>query len=311
MLDHSQSSVATQGIEETSNPNVPTATKATSISTTEEPLIPIFNCDFSINSCFDDSELRITNGNEFNSVDIINEPPRAPLSDVSSINKPTDNNELCKLPYQPSIDDSTNITSSYVWFCYKNQCPTESQELANCKSGSYGLISIDAWERNKTIVQSISQNMIIRDSIGEQCLRYYYYFTVYDNLDWGQKISVLIKYDNQNSNESEIDRVSVVDIVENRWYSRNITFSSIFINYTLIFRFEVTNINRTSDPALNKIIYFALDNIDLYRQSCWNVIEPSTSPISTSQSSIITTTTESYVLTASPPTTSNYLGLIL
>ncbi|CAF4373760.1 unnamed protein product, partial [Rotaria sordida] len=97
------------------------------------PLIPIFNCDFSINSCFDDSELRITNGNEFTPADI-SQPPRAPLSDVSSVNKPTDNNERCKLPYQPSIDNSTNENAAELWFCYKNQCPTESQQLANCKS---------------------------------------------------------------------------------------------------------------------------------------------------------------------------------
>jgi hypothetical protein len=58
----------------------------TIISTTSKLLTPIFTCDFSINSCFEDSKLIITNGSQFNSDDIV-EPPRAPLSDVSSIRK--------------------------------------------------------------------------------------------------------------------------------------------------------------------------------------------------------------------------------
>ncbi|CAF5187856.1 unnamed protein product, partial [Rotaria sp. Silwood1] len=49
--------------------------------------------------------------------------------------EPTDNNETCTVPYQPSSDNSTNTTSWDMWFCYKNQCPTKSQELANCTSG--------------------------------------------------------------------------------------------------------------------------------------------------------------------------------
>ncbi|CAF5069313.1 unnamed protein product, partial [Rotaria sp. Silwood1] len=124
----------------------------TSTSTTEEHLIRLFNCDFSASSCFANSELLIRNGSEFTSVDIISEPPRFSLSDVSSIREPTDNNETCTVPYQPSRDNSTNTTSWDMWFCYKNQCPTKSVELANCTSGNYGLITIDAWESNKTIV---------------------------------------------------------------------------------------------------------------------------------------------------------------
>ncbi|CAF4346387.1 unnamed protein product, partial [Rotaria sordida] len=126
---------------------------------------------------------------------------------------------------------------------------------------NYGLISVEPWESSKTIVESINEEMMIRSSVGQRCLRYYYYFTVYDKLDWGQHISVLIKFDNGTNNEIEIDRLSAVDMIENRWHSRNITFNSTFANYTLIFRFEVTNVNRPDDPASNKTIYFALDNI--------------------------------------------------
>ncbi|CAF4657202.1 unnamed protein product, partial [Rotaria sp. Silwood2] len=183
--------------------------------------------------------------------------------------------------------------------------------------GNYGLISIDAWESNKTIVKSISQDEKIRNSVREQCLQYYYYFTVYDKLDWGQQISVLIKSENETDDENEIDRLSVVDILENRWHPRNITFNSTYANYTLMFHFEVTNDNRTNDPTLNKTIYFALDNIELYNRNCRNLIEPAT--ISTTTSTITSQSPTTTAITASTtdestdnrPVTSNNLGLIL
>jgi len=118
----------------------------------------LFSCDFSSNSCFEGDEIRITNGTELIYIDI-NEPPRAPLSDVSSISKsslssihnktyilmnitdePTTNNETCQLPYQlptTGTDNSTNATNWDIWFCYENQCPTQSAELSNCTSGKF------------------------------------------------------------------------------------------------------------------------------------------------------------------------------
>ena len=101
--------------------------------------------------------------------------------------------------------------------------------------GNYGLISIEPWESDKTIIKPVSQEMITRNLVGEQCLRYYYYFTVYDKLDWGQHILVLIKSDKETNNKIEIDRLSAVDMIENRWYSRNKTFNSASNNYTVIF----------------------------------------------------------------------------
>ncbi|CAF4964905.1 unnamed protein product, partial [Rotaria sp. Silwood1] len=303
-----QSPVVTQGTEETQSTTVSTVTMTTSTSTTEEPLIRLFNCDFSASSCFANSELLIRNGSEFTSVDIISEPPRFPLSDVTSISEPTDNNENCDIPYRPLIDNSTNTTSWDLNFCYMNQCPTKNQVLANCTLGNYGLITIGAWESDKTIVESINEGMMIQKSVEERCLLYWYYITVYDQLDWGQRISVLIKSDN----ETEIDQVSAVDMVENRWYSRNITFNAIFANYTLMFHFEVTTENRTNDPALNKTIYFALDNIEIYNRNCRRIFESSTSTITTT----VTTTSQSPTATTTtaeppPPPPSNNLGLIL
>ncbi|CAF4983894.1 unnamed protein product [Rotaria sp. Silwood1] len=227
---------------------------------------------------------------------------------MSILDEPTDNNETCDIPYRPLIDNSTNTTSWDLNFCYMNQCPTKNQVLANCTLGNYGLITIDAWESDKTIVESINEGMMIQKSVEERCLLYWYYITVYDQLDWGQRISVLIKSDN----ETEIDQVSAVDMVENRWYSRNITFNAIFANYTLMFHFEVTTENRTNDPALNKTIYFALDNIEIYNRNCRRIFESSTSTITTT----VTTTSQSPTATTTtaeppPPPPSNNLGLIL
>ncbi|CAF1682495.1 unnamed protein product, partial [Rotaria magnacalcarata] len=246
--------------------------------TTQKPIIRIFTCDFTDTLCFEDSELVITNGTQFMAYDLTL-PPQAPLSDVSSISEPTTNNETCKLPYQPMIDNGTNTASSESWFCYDNQCPTQNQQKANCTIGDYGLVAIDASESSKTINQSIGLNVTMDDLVDEQCLRYYYYFTVYEEVSWGQQVSVLIKFENGTGNE--IDRLSDVDMIENRWYSRNITFNSTSTNYTLIFRFEVTAVNRTEHPALNKTIYFALDNIDIYDRNCRDVLEPPSSPMTT------------------------------
>jgi hypothetical protein len=101
--------------------------------------------------------------------------------------------------------------------------------------GNYGLISIAPWESNKTITKSISREIVMRDSVGEQCLLYYYYFTVYNQVDWGQQISVFVQADNQIENEFEIDRLTVADMTENRWYPRNVPFNATFANYTVRF----------------------------------------------------------------------------
>jgi hypothetical protein len=76
---------------------------------------------------------------------------------------------------------------------------------------------------------------MIRNSIGEHCLVYYYYFTVYDKLDWGQQLSVSIKPGNETDIEVHIDRLSVAEMIENRWHQRNVTFNSTSTNYTVRF----------------------------------------------------------------------------
>ncbi len=51
--------------------------------------------------------------------------------------KPTSNNQTCKLPYKPELNDSNDTTTGEMWFCYNNQCPTEKNQSAKCASGKY------------------------------------------------------------------------------------------------------------------------------------------------------------------------------
>ncbi|CAF5048673.1 unnamed protein product, partial [Rotaria sp. Silwood1] len=54
----------------------------------------------------------------------------------------------------------------------------------------------------------------------------------------------------------------------NKWESQNVTVNSSFSDYTLAFHFVAPGDNRTDDPIMNKTIYFALDNIELYDYNC-------------------------------------------
>ncbi|CAF1283188.1 unnamed protein product [Adineta steineri] len=289
-----------------------TTTSTTTTITTTEPPILIFTCDFSDNLCFQDNQLTITNGAQFNSSDL-SQPPRAPLSDATSISKPTADSYKCNLPYQLSIDNSANTSNWDMWFCYNNECPTNNGNFSTCTSGNYGLISIEPWETNKTISSVINENMITRGFVeGEQCLSYYYYITLDDGIDYGQQISVSIRSDNISNSEIEIDRLSIADMRENRWHQRNVTFNSTSTSYTLIFSFEVRDGNRTENEANNKTIYFALDDIDIYNRNCDDLIELSitSTTITTTEISTITSILTTIGAT-NPPTTPSNLGLVL
>ncbi|CAF3664342.1 unnamed protein product [Rotaria sordida] len=289
-----------------------------STTTTERPFIPLFRCDFN-SACFANDQLIRTNGSEFNPAPSPNglEPPRAPTSDVTSITTPTSNNEKCKLPYSLSLDDNMNNTYSDMRFCYNNTCETVNGDIGICAPGLYGLVSLNSSESSKTIIDSIDYNPTLRDSVGEQCLRFYYYFTIYDEEDWGQQIEVWIRPNNQSDNAVLIGNPTIFDMKENGWQFQNITFNSTFSRYTLAFSFIVGKENRTEDPTSNRTVYFALDNIELYDFNCSYVNNqlnpPTTTPVTvTTTISTSTTTTSSLSTTAttSAPPKQN-LGLIL
>ncbi|CAF1497541.1 unnamed protein product [Rotaria sordida] len=253
-----------------------------STTTTERPFIPLFRCDFNT-SCFGNNQLIPTNGSEFNPAPSPNglEPPRAPTSDVTSITALTSNNETCRLPYQLSLDNNMNPTYPYMRFCYNNTCETDNGDIATCASGLYGLVSLNLSDSPTIISHSFNYNSTPGDSVGEQCLRFYYYFTIYNGQDWKQQIDVLIRPDNDAGRGFLIGNLTILDMEENGWQLQYITFNSTFSNYTLAFSFIVGIENRTVNSTLNRTIHFALDNIELYDFNCAYVndqLNPTTPP---------------------------------
>jgi hypothetical protein len=127
------------------------------IATTSRPFKPLFRCDFT-EACFASGQLEITNGSDFNpsSLSVSTKPPQAPTSDVTSISEysfsfastviymstniigtVTSNNEMCKLPFRPQLENSTDVTNWDMWFCYNDQCPTTSTTSGMCASGTF------------------------------------------------------------------------------------------------------------------------------------------------------------------------------
>ncbi|CAF4343662.1 unnamed protein product, partial [Rotaria sordida] len=114
-----------------------------------------------------------------------------------------------------------------------NTCETVNGDIATCAPGLYGLVSLNSSDSSKTIIDSINYNRTLRDSVGEQCLRFYYYFTVYDEKDWEQEIRVSIRPDNDTDRGFLIGSLTILDMEENGWQFQTITFNSTFSRYTV------------------------------------------------------------------------------
>ncbi|CAF0746195.1 unnamed protein product [Adineta steineri] len=287
-------------------------------TTTEHPFAPTFRCDFTT-SCFGNGDLIVTNGSEFNSSEFIttSQQPPAPTSGATSITKPTNNGYVCDLPYRPLLDDDNSTTTADwdMWFCYNNQCPTTNGQTAQCIIDYYGLISLEPSETSKTINDSLTPNVMARDASEEQCLRFYYYFTVYDGEDWGQQIELRIIPNNQSDNRVLVETLKFKDMKENKWQFKNMTLNSSMSPYTLQVNFAVTAENRTEDVGMNRTVYFALDNIELYDYNCsyvqeqLNISTPTPTPATSTAPVTLTTTGDEGTPSPNPP--KKDLGLIL
>jgi hypothetical protein len=99
--------------------------------------------------------------------------------------------------------------------------------------GSYGLTSLDPSDPVKTIVGSIQPTFVTRNLVGEQCLRFYYYFTVYEQLDMGQQIQVWIRQNNQPNDQISIGNLTFADMKVNKWNFQNMTYISTFADYSV------------------------------------------------------------------------------
>ncbi|CAF0748086.1 unnamed protein product [Rotaria sp. Silwood1] len=311
-------SVATTGLEVQTNEESSVTAMISTTIITERPFVALFQCNFDSTPCFENDQLKRTSGNEFNptgSSDSL-ERPKAPTSDVTSITLPTNNNEKCKLPYRLPLNGSMNISTWDMNFCYNNQCKTENGQTATCQLGLYGLVSLNSSEPLKTINESINTNLILRDSIGEQCLRFYYYFTFDEGQDWGQQIQVWIRSDDESDNERLITNLTRNDTIENKWQFHDVTFNSTFSNYTLAFSFRIDNGTETEQSILNQTIYFALDNIEIYDYNCSyvNYLLAGSTTTPSKETTMIPTSTATTTTTTPPSITASTeqdLGLIL
>lgn len=99
--------------------------------------------------------------------------------------------------------------------------------------GLYGLVSLDLSEAPVIIVDAFNPNVALRDSVGEQCLRFYYYFTVYDKQDWGQHIQIWQRPYNQTDNQLLLMNLTSVNMTDNKWEFQELTFHSNFAPYTV------------------------------------------------------------------------------
>ncbi|CAF0764019.1 unnamed protein product [Adineta steineri] len=281
-----------------------TTTEApTTTTTTERPFGPTFQCDFAT-PCFGNGDLVVSDGTDFIPTKPIatSEPPRAPVSGATSVTKPTNNGLLCELPYRPVDDDNITITNWDMWFCNNHQCPTSNGETAECIIDYYGLTSLNTSETSKTITDSLIPNVMVRDASGDQCLRFYYYFTVYSGEDWGQQIQLRIIPKDSAKPSFFIENITTTDMKENKWQFKEITFKSELSSYELEVNFVVAAENRTDDAGMNRTVYFALDMIELYDYNCSYVqdeLEATTTTITTTT----TTTTTTTVSTTPVPTT--------
>lgn len=64
----------------------------------------------------------------------------------------------------------------------------------------------------------------MRDASGDQCLRFYYYFTVYDDYNWNQQIQLWIRSNNHSDTRYSIGNLTVNDMKYNGWHFHYVTF---------------------------------------------------------------------------------------
>jgi hypothetical protein len=99
--------------------------------------------------------------------------------------------------------------------------------------GSYGLISLNSSNPSETIIDSFNPNVVLRDSVREQCLRFYYYFTVYNKTDWGQQIQIWIRPNNETDDQLLLRNLTFTEMKDNKWEFQELSFNSTVVPYTV------------------------------------------------------------------------------
>ncbi|CAF2615534.1 unnamed protein product [Rotaria sp. Silwood2] len=230
--------------------------------------------------------------------------PSGPLSDVTSsckkiyisafllevlnihvyLVKPTNNGELCKLPYRIGSNNWG------MYFCNKGYCPTENSLNSTCKSGKFASISLLNNDKKSFQLKTASGGI---SGIGQQCLIYYYYLG-----SATENIITIIKNETNGLTDS-IDSVS--SSLLNGWIRREVSFNAVASGYKIYF--EVQRRSGVQGP------YVGFDEISIRQGSCDDtpVINDSTmtktSDVSSSFDSVFITTEETTIKTTTTVTT--------
>ncbi|CAF3367085.1 unnamed protein product [Rotaria socialis] len=197
----------------------------------------LYECNFDnatlSENCFTTEVLLISN-----LAVLTNQPLDHPASDVTSALKPTNNGQVCQLPYK---------VGNYTWdmyFCYKGYCPTENGENSECAPGQYAAFQ---FRDNATESYQLKTELNNINVTSEQYLIYYYYIS-----NIGQKRITIIK-EVDGTNET-IDFVTSSPF--NGWIKREILFNATESGYKIYFDLQKTS------PEL-ALFHMALDEISI------------------------------------------------
>lgn len=217
-------------------------------------------------------------------------PPIAPLSDVTSSLKPTENGENCSLPYE---------ISPYKWdmyFCNNGYCPTQNNPSSKCQSGKFGHYNLPAPGSSITFYLNIDSSGI--NGTGHQCLTYFYYLPNINNTKQNIKVRV-----QESGGDSELID-NIIDSPYNGWIERRISFETKKTGYNIYF--DLIKLSGVASPP--SIVAF--DEISIRLGSCFDqpesitTIPPITTPVITSKSITTTTTEEETTITTTVTVTS-------
>ncbi|CAF1034377.1 unnamed protein product [Adineta ricciae] len=144
--------------------------------------------------------------------------PDAPISDVTSILKPTENGQRCSLPYQIGSNQWD------MYFCYTGTCLTSPNVYGNCTIGRYGVVKLGSTAIKSYQIKAGSKGI---NGVNKQCLIYYYYMS-----NATQK-SITVRKVETNGEDETIDYVTSSPY--NGWIKQEVTYNAKASGYNIFF----------------------------------------------------------------------------
>ncbi|CAF1277819.1 unnamed protein product, partial [Adineta steineri] len=169
--------------------------------------------------------------------------PSRPLSDVTSILTPTNDGQICAVPYKVA-----NFTWD-MYFCNRGYCPTVINSNSTCAIGKFGSLQLTDNTIKSFQIKTKSGGI---NGVNEQCLIYYYYLSNVTN-----NTITVIKEETNGKNET-IDSVTSTAI--NGWIKRQVPFFALESNYKIFF--DIQRRSGTVNP------FAGIDELSIYQGNC-------------------------------------------